>query len=240
MLDDKPAAPHAYDDEFENAILDPKWVRVGGTVAFNDAIAIDPYAGFATEHRQSLHSYRPSWLMVQPASVGYVAYTQPVVTLGADCFMWSRCAFAMRTGSNADNDHEFGMVLCATTAGVADLNNRVHVYVNESAAGVAHVWAGKVVAGVYTVTQGLDLVPGTNANSVWSQHFCYLGIQKIGTTYKFAVGTTHGHWMFLTEQTHASTMTFLGVAGNNAATTTPGNMIMGCDFIRFKAGRFLP
>lgn len=239
MLDDKPLVPHAYDDEFENGTLDAKWVRAGAVVAFDDTKAIDPYAGFATEHRSSVHSYRPSWLMVQPASVGSFAYTE-AVTLPSECFVWARLSFNMRIGTNADNDHELGLVLCADSGGAADFNNRVGTYLNESAAAVAHTWGHKVVGGAFTVANGLDLVPGSNANSVWAQPFCYVGIQKISTTYHLAVGNTAGHWMWFASQTHASTMAWLGIAGGNASTASPGNMIHGCDFIRYKAGRFLP
>lgn len=242
MLDDPPAAAHAYDDEFSSAVLDPKWVEAGNGAGVDTATGIDPYAAVgAANHRRSLHGYRPGWYMGQPATAGFLSINQAVAP-PADCFMWARFSFAMRYSTNADNDFEVGLSLCANAAGVPDYANRVICYISESGAGVVNVFAGKVVAGVFTITRGQDKMPGPLGVNVdaRAQQYCYAGIAKTGTTYNFCVGTPDGHWMFLTSQVHASAMAWLGISMGNSSGAAPGSMIMGCDFVRFKASRFLP
>lgn len=238
MLDDKPAVPHAYDDEFETTNLAAAWVR-GGSTTYDDPTPIDTYAGFTTGHRTSHNGIRPSWWMAQCSSGQYFMLSKPV-TVPADFCVWARLSMSTRYTTNATEDPEIGIALLADSAGSPDLNNRVMTYLCEASAGVQRTWAGKAVAGVFTVAGGRDLIPGSLANSAFHQPFCYVLIQKVSTTYNFAVGSPHGNWMFFASQTHASTMAHFAVIGNNNSTAAPGNNIVAIDFARFKAGKFLP
>lgn len=241
-LDTVPSSPHAYDDEFDAAVLDAKWTRRGTP---DDVNAIDPYAAFAspTGWRWSLNSFRKSWYMVQPdtrSGANLTARLTQPVTLPTDCFMWARLSFNARYNAMTANDARVGILFLASSAGLPDDNNRVYMYLNISAANTCIAKGGRTTAGATAETSTKNVGPQSVGTDSLSQAACYVGIQKIGTTYYFLLGWPNGNWNILTSQTQASTMAFLGIDFINGGTTTPGNMIVGIDFVRFFAGRIIP
>jgi hypothetical protein len=235
-LDDPPSSPHAYDDEFDGVSLDPKWTRAG---TFDDISAIDPYASFAGGHRTSL-SYRQSWYMMQSAAAGGGASLYQSVILPTDCFIWARLSFNVRYSATVDNDSSVGIGLYADLSGSPDPNNRVYLYLNESDANTVQGQGGRVTAAVDASTLTLDVGPQTAGTDSLCQPACYIGIQKIGTTFNFFLGFPNGSWTSLTSQTSAVSLVYLILTFANTSSTAPGNMVAGCDFVRFLSGKYLP
>ena len=235
-LDEKPTTPHAYDDEFEGSVLDPKWTRSG---TFDDISGIDPYAAFAAGHRTSLNSYRRSWYMAQPATGGGLGFYQ-AVSLPTDCFVWGRFSFNFRYNATVDNDSSVSLNLMADLAGAPDPNNRVYMHLNECDTNTVQAQGGRVTAGVDASTLTRNLGPQSVGIDSLCQPACYVGIQKIGTTFTSFLGFPDGNWISLTAQTSAVALVWMTLGLGNTSSATPGNMIVGCDFVRFYAGRYLP
>ena len=111
---------------------------------------------------------------------------------------------------------------------------------SESDLNTVQVQAGRTTAGVDASTTTFDVGPQTAGTDSLIQSKCYIGIQKIGTTFSFFAGEPNGNWVALTSQTQASSLVWLQASFTNLSSIAPGNMLMGCDFIRFYAGRYLP
>lgn len=241
-LDTPPASPHAYDDEFDAGSLDAKWTRMGTVDNVN---AIDQYAAFASPAgwRWSMNSFRKSWFMVQPdtrSGANLTARLTQAVTLPTDCFMWARMSFNARYNAMTANDSRVGILFLASSAGLPDDNNRAFMYLNLSGTNTVVATGGCTSAGAAASSSTKNVGPQTVGTDSLSQAACYVGIQKISTTYQFLLGWPNGNWNILASQTLAATMAFIGVDFINGGTTTPGNMIMGLDFLRFYAGRIIP
>jgi hypothetical protein len=230
---------HADDDEFDaGTTISTSWTVDSGRVA----TAIDPYANFTTAGawRSSHNSMRKSWLMIQPTSTGtYIEGLHKAVTVGSDKMVWAKLSFNRRNTSVADNDNSIGFGLAATSAGVPDANNRVSFYLTESDAGDLAVQYNSVSGGVATTVEwgfGAGTATGLLIDA------CHMVIQKIGTTIHYWVSPNGTNWI------HIGTTTYTGTAMDRAciffannSTTTPGNMIVGIDFIRFKdSATYLP
>jgi len=237
-LDTKPTSPHAYDDEFDVSSLDAKWTRTT-TLSFDDSTAIDPYSGFTSGHRSSINSYRKSWYMWQPSNTTFARVYQSV-TLPTDCFVWARFSFNCRYSAVVNNDASVSIGFHANAAGVPSANDNVYLYLNEADTDVVQVQAGRTTGGADSSTVTKDVGPQSVGTDSLSQVACYVGIQKISTTWNYWVGWPNGHWIFCASQTQASTMAFLALTFLNGSTASPGNMIIGCDFVRFLSGRYLP
>lgn len=241
-IDTPPASPNAVDDEFESSALDPKWTRGssgGGT--FDDATAIDPYAGFSSGHRSSLHSYRKSWYMSQPAgNAASGLFLFQTVTFPSECFLWARMSFNCRFGAQVDDDHSLGLGLAQASSGVPDFDNWAFVFLNDSQTNTVQCQGGVVNGGTPSATATGDV--GTQTVGVFSraQSAKYVGIQKLGTTYRSWMGNDNGYWLHVNSVTWAGSPTLLVLRFINASTSSPGNMIMGVDFVRMISGRMLP
>ncbi len=241
-LDDAPSSPHAYDDEFNvGSALNVKWSRRGN---WNDATAIDPYASFSspTGGRWSHNGFRPSWLMVQPdtsSGTGNSAEIYQSVSLPSECFAWARMSFNIRYNAVVANDARVGLSFHADSSGPDD-NNRALIFLNLPGTNTVVCSAGRVQAGVSVTTTSKNVGPQSLGVDSLCQGACYIGIQKLSTTYNFFLGHPNGNWNILASQTLSATIAFMTLTFINASTASPGNMLVGCDFVRFKSGRGLP
>ena len=235
-LADSPDDPHEYDDEFNSTTLDPAW----GFTSTWSATAPDPYAAFAAgDTRRALHTdRRRSWLTVQPPGDGVGKLLHKAIVCPANFFVWARCSFGLRVGSAVNNDASISLNMCATSAGAPDINNEVAISINELDASKATVQFQKTEASVFTVIQeGQNIFTTINT----AQPFDSMGIQKIGTTYHGWVFTSSGMAMHMGSTTFAPTITRLAFHFRNAATTSPGNMLIAIDFLRCKeSSTYLP
>ncbi len=225
----KPASPHADDDEFESGSLSA-WTVDGG----QSGTAIDPYGNFSTAGawRYSNHSARPSWLMLQPsADAGLIYAIHKPVTVGSSKLMWARISYNTRyTATLAANDHTFGIGLHASSAGAPSANDHVIFYANESDSNEYAIQTSIMIGGVATDKEL------TMALTVERFNFSYLIMQKISTAFHFWLGTESGQLIYLPTlaQTYTgATLDRAAIRIGNGATTAPGNMVLGVDFIRF-------
>ncbi len=235
-MDDPPDSPHAYDDEFNSVSLDPKWNLYTPIDPVNH---IHPYASVVGSARVSHNNYRQSWLMAQPVP-NVVWGVFQAVTLPTNCFAWARMSFNTRFNAVSNNEADLALRFCADAGGFPDSLNCVHMNLNESDANTVLAKGGKAVAGVGTASATRNVGPQTVGTDSLIQDACYVGIQKLGTTYNFGLGWENGNWLWLTPQTSAATYVWLEVVFVNITSNAPGSLIMGCDFVRFKDGAELP
>lgn len=227
----KPDSPHTLDEEFEGSrtLTDKGWSIGPGLVS----TAIDPYASFNTvaSYRTSLDSIRASWLMVQSTNDGTIVY--PVhrsLTVPTNLLVWARLSWFSRNAAAADNDNVLGIIMSASTAaGLPDPNNSVALHINETEANeyAFQFWVSN--GGAFTTTERVNLLT--------TEHFSfeYVAMQKIGTAMHYWVAPASGNWFWLGSATYAGpTMDRVGLYVQNSSGSSPGNMICGVDFIRFR------
>ena len=241
---DPPLVPNAYDDEFENTVLDPNWIRFGTAgpgLGFDDVTPIDPATTFASGGtRWSLHgtpapNARPSWYMLQ-TSADTVAGIEKLVTFPSDYFAWARFSFAYRNASQVNNDGtaQLDLMLGAGPAYVEG----VSLYLNESDTNTVQIealrWNASVGTSIALTNNagGAGLTRGQVAHTV--------GIQALGTVYHYWMLTSAGNWQWLGTTTHATALDRVRLRVFSASATAPGNVVTGIDFFRFKSGRYLP
>lgn len=231
----KPITAHALDDEFDTGTsIAAAWSPSSPSVGALSATAIDPYAGFTTGGTRWSHNERRlNWLMLQPESGGSLVLTKDISSLPANYAVWVHGCFNHRTTNAANNDYTFGIALSGASY---DANNRVNIYLNESDASAIQLEFSSIVAGaVVTNLVSANIGPTTHTP------FEGMLVQKIGTTYHGWAITNNGSLLYLGSLTYAPTVATVSIIAGNAASTTPGNMIVGIDFIRFVNGStFLP
>lgn len=238
-LNDKPSSPSSYDDEFESASIDPKWSLVASSGSFVGT-DIDPYAAFTSGHRSSHNSYRKSWWMFQPASGLGGTYAYQTVSLPSECFIWARFSFNFRYVAQVQDDINCGLLLSTLASGVPSGANCIWCYLNRSVTNGIRAQGGKIVAGVVTGNVSGDVGAQSAGTDCLSQPLEFVGVQKINDDYHCFVGTGTGNWVHLASVNYTGTVDTLTLSANCGSTAAPGNMIMGCDFVRVKTGRFLP
>lgn len=230
-LDQRPASPHASDDEFEGSGSPSGWTTGGS----QQATAIDPYATFATatQWRYSHNVMRPSWLMLQPTNDNTNIFPiHKAVTVGTDFMAWARLSFCHRNSATvAGNDHSIAFGLSATSSSAPDGNNYVALCLNESDANEKAIQWESVVGGVATGPTEL-VITATLLNDA---QYCL--IQKISSTIHFWIAGHSGSWFWLGQVTNGASFDRAFVRISNGTTPgAPGNMMMGIDFMRFYSG----
>jgi hypothetical protein len=212
----KPASPDSRDEEFEGAAFSG-WTIVGT----QDSTPIDPDVSFSTANlwRHSWNSERPSWLMLQTTNASSLVGIAKSITMGTNDMVW--CGFST---NGAAGSVDGTVVLQIATAGGAA--NVAGIRVNQIANSVSYFLGGGSDVGVgYTRMTAVSLCP---------IHF--MGIRKIGTTYRFVVADEFGSWYEIGNGSNASTPGELRVRSANSLT----NAITGVDFVRFRAGAGYP
>jgi hypothetical protein len=222
---DKPRSPHPYDDEFESTALDGAWSWDGNP---GTAGNIDPYATFVGDLRYELHTNRRrSWIMMQPSTVG--TRLLKTVTFTTNMFVWTRLSFNARsTVTPVNNDSTIALDLGLVTGWT--LNDRVAILLNEQDAGTIQCEFFKVEGGTLTSLGTTADLFGTVTDA---QPIEAVGIQKLGTTYHGWAFTGAGSALWMGSTVWTGSIGTVTIATINAAATSPGNMIVGADFIRF-------
>lgn len=68
----------------------------------------------------------------------------------------------------------------------------------------------------------------------------YIGVQKVGLTWHGWVAPASGNWVWMGSYTHLVPLTEMWLCFNNQTSATPGNMILGVDFVRVISGKGPP
>jgi hypothetical protein len=233
-----PETANSNDDEFDSSTLDTSWVIYDGDTGAAGTISSDEVniydTSFTTGSAVRINANTPerrSWALIQPpgkAASGFPnqfalnkAYTLPTNVL-----IWARLKFAQRI-TQTNDDHGIGIAIADTSGGLWDEANFLAVYVNESDVNTVQGQATKVDATVLTT------VGNTTDIDAQGQALEYAAIHKLGSTYHFWVGTAAGNWIYLGNTTISFTPDRVGIVFSNVSATSPGSMILGCDFIRF-------
>ncbi len=232
---DRPLIPNANDDEFEADTLDPSWSRFGN---WNNVNAIDPGASFSTTgSRWSLNGLpagaaaRRSWFMVQADANTNQGIRKPI-TFPSEYFIWSRASFNYLNAGQTNNDYSCRLMISELVSG-----HYIDIALNESDANTVQT-EFSYNQGVPTGIGATNNVGGAGATQGQASHT--VGIQCLSGTYHGWVLSSTGNWIWMGSQV------FTGTAPTHAnlifttVGNTPSNAIGGFDFLRFKAGRYLP
>jgi hypothetical protein len=225
-----PDNPSSDDDEFESTVLDSAWT----VYPTRSSLAIDPYASFSSGGpRLELHTERRrSWLMIQPDQ-GVCRIDKPY-TLPTNVLIWARMSFNLPFAEPTNN--------CANiTIGFSDglggsEQDNIRIFLNEADSTVTQADFSKTEGGSTSSINTSDNV------SREGQALAYAALHKIGTTFHAWVGTENGSWLYLGSTTHANlgNLDNIQISANNVS-STPGNPILGVDFIRIvESATFLP
>jgi hypothetical protein len=226
---DKPASPHALDDEFESTTMDPSWDYGVGALDF--ATPIDPYASGVTPSRVKIHTdLRPSWLTMQRGTTISKAYTFPTNFL-----VWVRFAPYVTTVATLNGDYYCALYLMGTNAGVADQSNAIRLMLRSWTATNSVEYSKSENGGYPLVSNILDTTTRGMSHE-------YIGIHKIGATYHAWAMTSGGirTYMGSTTWNGAGTLDRVAVVmGGNE--TVPGSPIHAIDFMRVvESATYLP
>lgn len=224
-----PASPHACDDEFDGIswhAISTIWSRT----RFDDLNAMDPYSSFASGGARWSLTWRPGWLMVQPdcSNPWHSNWSTLTQTVSAtNLAILVRGAFGFRYNSSAGyGDYRLGLRL--QTADWATLVLQMNANFGFAAGAIYTLWEYYDGAWHWVNPTGNVITTG--------QPFEYWLIQKRNTTYGGWSSSDQAQWVYLgqvgpiTGTTDRVTLFF----ANGTATATPGNPMMGVDFIRFK------
>lgn len=236
-LSNKPLTPHAYDDEFETTSVS-SWTSGGNIVG-----EVNPYTTVTVsgDLRRSVSTARLGWVLFQPSNnATYIDALHKAITIPADFLIWVRMSRNRRQATvPVNNDQGIGFRISASSGGAPDANNSVSLFLQESdGLGSAQLQWNKTEAGV-------DDSSTLNIADITSADLQYLAMQKIGLNFYYWVAGESGNWIYLGTKAigsgTASSLDRVTIVVANAATTAPGNAIVGLDFIRFKASAdYLP
>ena len=233
---DPPLTPSAYDDEFESTVLDAGWTRLG---TFDDSTVIDPYASFSAVGARWSHNSvpsgvgKPSWYMIQPADTMGEVNIYKAITFPNEFFAYARMSFCQRNATQTDND---ALVLMRIEK--ASDSDGVYICLNESDANTIQLEAVVRSGGSPTVVANTNNVGG--AAVCQGQHGQVVGIQRLTSTWHFWALAVSGNWVHLGSTTYSGSIDRVRIGAAVASTASPGNLIMGIDFFRYRDGRILP
>jgi hypothetical protein len=225
---EKPATPHALDDEFEDTVLDPAW-NINGVVNY---VAIDPYTDADVNTRVQIHTdHRRSWLMMQ----GTGNRLTKDYTLPTNCLMWARVRFDSRSTKGSSETY-CGLDICATVGGAQSVTNYMRLMVADTGTG-RNVAFRKVQSGSSTVVASTDTGLSTRVTCIE-----YLLLHKLGSTYHAWCMGQSGEKIYVGSTTFAGDETIdqvgLVLGGIGAV---PGSAVAGVDFFRVvESATYLP
>jgi hypothetical protein len=234
----KPTVSSQWDDEFEANELDSRWTKlIPGGADFTSVSTFDPYAAFTTgNHRYSINKHRKSWLMIQPVAnygVGGNSLNQgwkmDISGLPTNCFIYMRASASERRASMTDGDGEVAIRLFDPL-----ITSMITCMID----GFASIREG-------LFARSAPSVPYANLGLIrnyFGEGFPieYIGVQKRGLTWDGWVAPASGNWVWMGSYTHLVALTELWLCFNNQTSGSPGNMILGADFVRVISGKGPP
>jgi hypothetical protein len=225
---EKPATPHALDDEFENTTLDPSW-DMNGVVNY---VALDPYTDADVNTRVQIHTdHRRSWIMMQ----GDGNQLTKTYTLPTNCLIWMRARFDSKS-TKAGADTYCGLIVTATTAGVMSTTNYFRLLISEVGTGQRVLFSKR--------QSGADSDIAATSTSLPTRVKCveYAMLHKVGSTFHAWCMGQSGEKIYLGNTTFAGdeTLDRVGILLGGTG-STPGTAVAGADFFRVvESATYLP
>jgi hypothetical protein len=227
----KPASPHALDDEFESTTLDPSWDYAPGGLDF--ATPIDPYSSGVTPSRVKIHTdMRPSWLTCQGGTVMSKLY--PGGVLPTNCLIWARIAPYTTTSTKVTNDYVCGIWFSSSSGGLQDSANSLRLYLRSSNA-TRGVEVLKAESGAFSTV--ISIAPVLTRGLAYE----YVCLHKIGSNFHSWAMTSGGVRTYLGSTTHSGGALDRVCIHMGSALAIPGTAIHGFDFFRVvESATYLP
>ena len=228
---EKPAVPHALDDEFEDTLMDPAWAIAGGNGTPDYITPLDSYAIPATSRIRIHTDHRRSWLMAQ----GDVGWLTKAYTLPTNCLIWARMRFDRRS-SKSTADQSLAIVFAATTGGVFSNTNNIRVWLSE------YTSSERVILDRYQSGSFSEIA--TTNNSLPTRVKCieYVMLHKVGSTFHAWCMGQSGEKIYVGSTVFSGNETLDRVGFlMNSGSSTPGRPSMGIDFFRIvESATYLP
>jgi len=228
-----PSTAHASDDEFDDATLDTDFAAynftdsAAVTISTDDVDVYDSSYSSGNTVRINVHTtHRPSWALIQsPGSNKFMSLTKDY-TFPTNVLIYARMRF-MQIGNvgATNNDGAIGIFITDKTGGNTDPNNYMAMYLNESDVNTVQAQWDKKVSG------GYSMITNTGDVDNQGQALEYVAIHKVGSNYYGWAGSP-SNWVYLGTTTVGFTPDSVGFVFSNA-TSSPGPMVVGVDFIRF-------
>ena len=227
---EKPASPHALDDEFEDTVLDPAWDL---TISHDYVSGLDSY-DFPSPARVSIHTdHRRSWLMTQ----GNTGWFTKSYTLPTNCLIWARMRFDRRVTKIA-GDQRCGILFASTNGGVVNFQNSLRLWLSEFQSGEP-VMFDRYQSGVFA-----EIAQTNDSLSTRVKCIEYVMIHKVGSTFHAWCMGQSGEKIYIGSTAFAGDepLDRVGFYMESAATaSSPGYPSMGIDFLRIvESATYLP
>lgn len=253
---EKPLSPNPLDDEFEDDPLDPAWVYTGFGAPLGFGTPPDPYANLGSSgHRAATAQHRSgpggggSWLKMQlDGGSGNGGIQKPLGALPTNQFYYARLQCNWRNqAADSVNDNKIALTVFETgqMATSIPLNgcNVCLVDTDRSGAEIESAFWGRAGSGFVDVQFTTARKNAGDSNRAWSSMSGYVAIQKLGLVYHAWLAHSEQGWMYMGNMTNGSGAAWDSIAvwGSNVGGTSPGNMIIGVDFVRVvDSAVFLP
>jgi len=231
----RPATPHAEDDEFDVGTIDSDWEVYNANAdtpgSFSSG-AVDAYDATHTSGnvvRANQNDVRKSWILFQPPASSQAFYVGKPITAPTNLLVMARLKYNKRyTGETGNNDHRFGIGFFAQSGGYIEYQDAIEIFVSLLTTGAEYAKFFRRVGGSVLGTVNTTQV------QTEGQALEYVAIHKLGTTYHGWVGTANGNWIYMGSQSHTGlTVAYAGFQMLNTLTSAPGVSVFGADFIRF-------
>lgn len=236
----RPVTADADDEEFEDGL--GGWTQ---GAAYDSGNAVDPYAtlGLSDGFRQDINNLVPSCAIWQPdrrsvsgTPVTFTPMVHKAHTYATNECIWAKLMSSRKAPSSSatDNDASIGLFLSATSSGVPDFDNGLWIFASEVDGGAVDI---QVIAYTGGVGVGLSSPSTASMDSEYNGSL-YVAVQKRGTAYDFWFNSTESplnwRWLCETSSAYATSLDRVAVCASNASTTSPGSLLVGCDFVRFR------
>jgi len=231
-----PAVPSAWDDEFDGAVLDPKWTQTG---TFDFTVPPQIGASFTAGNIRCSLTRRKSWLRVQPPASGSMSHALYQYPIGSGSEIPDG-RYMVRLGGT----HRY-----ATVGTFPEATYRLELLASTGTQGNFSIyWQDPAQGGGITaivqeasVDRQIRHYGGDKGFEMRWSYLCF--IKKSGVYTGWCRGE-NGTWGHLFTHTYPSygggTVDRVRMGFGNRLTTDPGNMEMEIDFFRYSAETELP
>lgn len=222
----KPATPHAYDEEFEGPItwgsaVDGGWWYENNDISGSYATtAIDQYATYTGDMRIHINeTHTPSWMRLQPPRTGLDQNLYRKVTFPTNMLVYCRFRYTQQIGNTTNDNPRFYFWISDRSGGGSINTNYLSMEVDN---GAVFIRGARHDNGSYSLV-------GSSTTDVDSQGQAieYLALHKVGDTYHYWAGT-ESNWIYIGNYTNVYTPIDIMVGG-----LASQDHIMSLDFIRF-------
>lgn len=233
-----PASPSAFDDEFDDNSLDPKWDLEGSLSA---SAPVVPVAFSSSDQRQDYGVRRRSWISMQSGTGGSqsrgISQLIDAGGLPTGVYWWRWGPMFRGVTSGVNNNGNCTAQLGASSGGSMDFGEGIRFELERDNNAVnlqCTVFEGGGNVGPNDNTGDFDI-----AMIPWE--YCAFRVTASNVAQVWGARPVGG-WQYLNTYTYTggATLDRISFSIFNVSTTNPGNLMFMLDFFRYKSGLDLP